>query len=144
MLRREWRSEVLMQVERLIRAVGECWCRLWIVKWDHAGRPRMRPHNFTTYGQPRAAKTQDSTALLHFLLIRKRSEVQVLAGPPHETAGQAGSEDPAPCFRPALRVPRGSNRAAAGALARVRPVEVPVPCRRCAATWPGRWCRRRS
>jgi hypothetical protein len=43
----------------------------------------MRPHNFAIYGRRRPAKTQVCTAVSRRSLIRKRSEVQVLAGPLH-------------------------------------------------------------
>jgi hypothetical protein len=42
----------------------------------------MRAFNFGTYGQTRPAKTARRTAVPCILLIRMRSQVQVLAGPP--------------------------------------------------------------
>jgi hypothetical protein len=68
--------------------------------------------NFGTYGRTRPAKTAFRTAVPCRLLIRKRPEVQVLAGPPRKAPGQAGSSDLAPCFRRPSRDGRAAKRAA--------------------------------
>src|SRR5215216_5319572 len=54
----------------------------------------MRAHNFDVYGWARPGRTAVSTAVPCILLIRMRSQVQVLAGPPPIVAGQsaAGTE----------------------------------------------------
>jgi hypothetical protein len=43
----------------------------------------LRAHNFSPYGRARPAGTALGTAVPCILLIRMRSQVQVLAGPPH-------------------------------------------------------------
>jgi hypothetical protein len=49
----------------------------------------MRAHNFAPYGRRRPAETACSTAVPCILLIRMRSQVQVLAGPPPNPAGHS-------------------------------------------------------
>jgi hypothetical protein len=58
----------------------------------------MRPHNFGLHGGARPGRTALSTAVPCILLIRMRSQVQVLAGPPPIVAGHsaAGSGPGAP------------------------------------------------
>jgi hypothetical protein len=62
----------------------------------HKAGPGLRgsPHPCRTYGGARPAERLDSTALSRRSLIRMRSQVQVLAGPPHIPAGHSavGSE----------------------------------------------------
>jgi hypothetical protein len=45
-------------------------------------RPFRRAHYFAPYGRARPAKTQGCTAVSARLLIRMKSEVQLLPGPP--------------------------------------------------------------
>jgi hypothetical protein len=51
----------------------------------------MRAHNFALYGRRRPARTAGSTAVPCILLIRMRSQVQVLAGPPPITPGHSAA-----------------------------------------------------
>jgi hypothetical protein len=49
----------------------------------------MRAFNFGIYGHARPAETAVCTAVPCILLTRKRSQVQTLSRPPHESAGQS-------------------------------------------------------
>jgi hypothetical protein len=71
-------------------------CRLTAVSGEHLeapapSAPGLRPDYFATYGRPRPAETLGRTALTARVLIRMRSEVQVLSGPlpPHLACGNA-------------------------------------------------------
>ena len=75
-------------------------------------RCRKRAFPFGIYGRSRPGRTASSTAVPCVLLTRKGSQVQTLSRPPHRTAGQAGSQDPASCFRhltPAHRAATGQQ-----------------------------------
>jgi hypothetical protein len=69
------------------------WCP---IRWKQRRSRKTvgSPHPYGIYGSARPAKMRDSTALSRPSLIRMRSQVQVLAGPPPIVAGQsaAGSE----------------------------------------------------